>query len=283
MGRQIVWLTGLSGAGKTFTADYLSAEHDFLHIDGDRAFFTGDATDKKNTGDLVQAFQGWFKGEECEQALWEPYLHQICTRTVEAALEHPERNIVIAFSNYRTNTRDYCRNTITQMLRDNNDTSPFKYVQLFVSERGFAERQVARFETYSKIQGWTMKHFWEEVRQAKEPFVDRETCIAYMMADKESELSGFQDLDLTAHPEDAVIDTSDAHKGVLEKLHANLSLGEVAKDVYATTFVDGIAAIQLDRVEAGKKILEEVGNELNANEKRRKDEAEAEAEAEQKK
>ena len=263
MVRQIVWLTGLSGAGKTYTADYLNKEQGFIHVDGDNAFLSNDPVDQDNVSKLHKAFAGWFKEEECDPEEWTPFFDKLCKRIVSAAVEHPEKNIVVSFSNYRELTRLYARNLVTKLLSETGDKSAFRYIALTVSPEAFARRQYHRIEKFIATQGWTMQHYWENIRKHADPFKDKETCLRALEVDKDGGLVGFQSLDSETHPEDVTIDTSDSHKGVLEFIHKSLALGPVKNEIYNEAYVKSVADIQFDRLEKSKEALKKLQERLS--------------------
>ena len=73
-----VWLSGNSGAGKTFIGDYLSQLCGFAHLDGDAPLFSGDAAARAAFASFVAAFDFWFESSPAPPALWQPYLARQC-------------------------------------------------------------------------------------------------------------------------------------------------------------------------------------------------------------
>eukprot|EP01061_Rhynchopus_euleeides_P008075 TRINITY_DN17120_c1_g1_i2.p1 TRINITY_DN17120_c1_g1~~TRINITY_DN17120_c1_g1_i2.p1 ORF type:complete len:293 (+),score=133.61 TRINITY_DN17120_c1_g1_i2:51-881(+) len=255
MPRQVVWLTGRPGAGKTFTGDYLCVKQGFVHVDGDANMRTADQGDKEKTAGTVQAFGSWFKGETCDDALWRPYFTLVCERVAAAAAANPGKDLVVTFSNYRGETREYCRETVKALLAAQGEAdASFRFIHLDVSDQQYAERGMNRLMKYLEIQGWTLQHYWDNVKKAEQPFTSYEACVQEMIDNKNTPVSGFIPLDTAAHPEDAVVDTSDSHRGVMEALHGLLSLGQVG-DVYSEDFIKEIADIQYDRLNRDKEVL----------------------------
>ena len=88
-GPRIVWLSGCSGAGKTFLADYLErvpARADaFTHVDGDALMFSAEPADRELTANFRAAFAYWFKEEPAPPHLWQPYYAAACARARAAA------------------------------------------------------------------------------------------------------------------------------------------------------------------------------------------------------
>ena len=236
--------------------DYLSSNQSFIHLDGDEAMSDTSPEQLEVTRKLITAFHTWFKGESCEEGLWKPYFDGVCTRVVDTAIANPTKNIVVTLANYREETREHCRTSVTSRLGDT--STVFRFIHLHVSPRGYAERQIKRWVEYSKIQGWTLQHFWDDVKKQADKFVDEATCVEVLIHEKDTSLSGFVPLDLEAHPEDVMIDTSNAHKGLIEKLHDVLSLGPVTADVYSEAFVKEIADCSYARMEAKKEQLKVV-------------------------
>ena len=56
-----MWIGGRSGAGKSFTGDYLNVVCDFVHIDGDCCFHSDDPIQKDLTANLIKCYYSyWF-------------------------------------------------------------------------------------------------------------------------------------------------------------------------------------------------------------------------------
>eukprot|EP01060_Flectonema_neradi_P035251 TRINITY_DN6431_c0_g1_i1.p1 TRINITY_DN6431_c0_g1~~TRINITY_DN6431_c0_g1_i1.p1 ORF type:complete len:292 (+),score=61.84 TRINITY_DN6431_c0_g1_i1:46-876(+) len=264
MVRQIVWLTGMSGAGKTFTGDYLCKEHGFIHVDGDAAFLSGDPKDQQMVADVHKAFAFWLKNEEeDDKSKWTPYFDSLCKRVLTSALEQPDKNIVITFSNYRKSTRQYCRMSIKESLSAAGDKSSFKYIALTVSPTEFARRQFHRLQKFLATQDWTLEHYWNNIKKHPDGFKDEATCLKALSEDTDTGLVGFEPLDFESFPEDSAIDTSNNHEGVLEFIHNSLSLGPVRKEVFDEDFVKQVADIQFNRLEDSKKALRALQERLS--------------------
>ena len=103
-----VWLSGNSGAGKTFTGDYLARVCGFFHVDGDAAFFSGDADAKACFSEFVKAFDFWFKSESAPSALWQPHLARQCA-AVRAARAAGHADVVVSLTVYHREARDFLR------------------------------------------------------------------------------------------------------------------------------------------------------------------------------
>jgi len=194
--------------------------------------------------------------------LWGEYYDWICDEAVQKGIENGGKNIVISQSNYSQVVRDYCREKVEQGFRDAGEEVRLRYIHLAVSDRGYAERLLARYEKFSEVQGWDLKDFWENKIPSSRglgPFVDCETCVQALCDEKLCALHGYQPMSRLDQQEkgDAEIDTSNEHKGVLEELHNLLEgLDPAPMDsFYDDQFVSDIVNCQIKRMEEAKEHL----------------------------
>jgi len=116
--KQIVWITGWSGVGKTTIADYLSVYHGWHHLDGDEDIISYHNSKKslipevKNSVDGIrEAFNDfWFKGKSAPNELWHPFHQRLVEKCKLASKEHEK--IVVSFSVYNRQVRDFLRKNL---------------------------------------------------------------------------------------------------------------------------------------------------------------------------
>lgn len=138
----IVWLSGNSGAGKTFTGDALARMAGFAHIDGDDLYWSTDPAEKALFGGLVKAFDFWFEGEPAPPELWHPYYARQCSR-VNAAVAAGHMRVVISLTVYHRETRDYIRALLPEHV----------FVLLRCSRDELVRRARVRFAAYAASRG----------------------------------------------------------------------------------------------------------------------------------
>jgi adenylate kinase family enzyme len=109
----VVWLSGNSGAGKTFTGDALAHLAGFAHIDGDELMWSQEPTEKALWGGLVAAFWHWFEGRPAPAELWQPLYALQCAR-VRAALAAGHPRVVVSLTVYHRETRDFLRRELPE-------------------------------------------------------------------------------------------------------------------------------------------------------------------------
>ena len=154
-----VWLSGNSGAGKTFTGDYLARVCGFFHVEGDAAAFSTDPADRALFGEFVKAFEFWFKSAPAPPALWQPYFdRQIAA--VRAAHAAGHADVVVSLTVYHREVRDYVRAALP--------THDFILLRCDADE--LVRRARVRFQKYAEVCGQTFEACFET--QNKEPYTD---------------------------------------------------------------------------------------------------------------
>lgn len=159
---RIVWLSGNSGAGKTFTGDYLQKMCGFVHVDGDDLAW-GDPEEKALFGNLVKAFDFWFESQPAPPELWHPYYERQCSKVRAESQKHSD--VVISLTVYHRETRDFIRELLP------NHT----FVLLRVSPPELIRRARVRFAEYAKSKGQDFERAFEEAHGLAEgSFTDAE-------------------------------------------------------------------------------------------------------------
>jgi gluconate kinase len=149
----IIWLTGNSGAGKTFTGDYLGTIQNFVHIDGDVVVEKSKNEEKKkNFSDCVKAFDFWFEEKEAPKELWHPHFECLIKEAKEKT--NNGKNVVVSFTVYHRQVRDFLREKLPKLL----------FIHLICSKKELIRRAKVRFEQYvlskdSSIEELFKKHY----------------------------------------------------------------------------------------------------------------------------
>jgi gluconate kinase len=146
----IVWLSGNSGSGKTFTGDYLERCAGFKHIDGDELYWSTTPEEKGLFANLVKAFDFWFEGTPAPAELWQPYFDTVIARVRAAAAAHDR--VCVSLTVYHRETRDFLR----ARLPDHT------FIVLRVSAPELIRRARVRFAEYAKARGQPFERAFEE-------------------------------------------------------------------------------------------------------------------------
>lgn len=156
-GRQqcVVWLSGNSGAGKTFVGDALERMAAFKHIDGDELFFSEDPADQALFARLVESFSFWFEGRPAPPELWHPYYTRQCGR-VRAALAEGHTRVCVSLTVYHRETRDFLRAQLP------NHT----FLLLRCSQEELIRRARVRFAQYAASRGQSVEDCWLDAHKA---------------------------------------------------------------------------------------------------------------------
>jgi gluconate kinase len=232
---KLVWITGCTGAGKSFTGDYLAHYCDFVHVDGDEPHHLQDEHNKKLVADLTAAFMlHWFNEEDAPDELWHPYYESVIARVRAAQRKHAD--VVVTFSSYRRRCRDFVRERLDNV----------HFVLLDCGKDELVRRAFVRFEKYATVNG----------KSVEEMFPVHNNGAAFTMdVFRENQLSYLRGLECAQddEPRTHTIDVSKQGRHVYEQLHAALELDEPSQDIDA----EAIAAINYKRFEAHRIRYEE--------------------------
>lgn len=146
----ILWITGNSGAGKTFTGDYLEQLQNFVHVEGDGGFASSDEKRKTAFYQCAKAFDFWFEEKEAPTELWHPHFEILLSDVEEA--KKTGKNIVVTYTVYNRQVRDYLRNKVPELI----------FIQLQVSKGELIKRAKVRFENFAKSQGKSIEETFKE-------------------------------------------------------------------------------------------------------------------------
>ncbi len=153
---RIVWLSGNSGAGKTFTGDYLQMLCGFHHIDGDELFWSTTPEEKALFAALVKAFDFWFEGSPAPPALWHPYFDLVLARVRAASAAHVD--VCVSLTVYNREVRDYLRAHLPEHT----------FVVLRVTAPELIRRARVRFAEYAKARGQPFERAFEQAHSLPE-------------------------------------------------------------------------------------------------------------------
>lgn len=149
--RKLVWISGCSGSGKSFTGDYLETCCGFFHVDGDECFHSKDAECIKLKDGLVQAFyKFWFDEQSAPAKLWHPYYAFLAQRVSAAPAG---KDVVVTGSVYHREVRDHLRQLFPSII----------YIQLNCAEYELVNRHFKRFEKYAEAKKQTIHEAWFEL------------------------------------------------------------------------------------------------------------------------
>lgn len=152
---KLYWITGRSGAGKTFLSDYLQDYCGFLHIDGDSLLVSTDAQSIRLATGVYKAFyEHIFLGTRAPDELWKEYFQHF-VRAVKAVVDmDPSRDIVVSFSTYPVYIRDFLRKEFRSIGKE------VLFLILNIEEGPCLERMAGRLTAYVEVQGITKEQFW---------------------------------------------------------------------------------------------------------------------------
>lgn len=150
----IIFMTGLSGAGKTTTGDYLAEYCGLHHIDGDNIMQRA-AIDRPEwiqvATDMTNAFYThWLRKEPCPEGMWQPYMEILCSQVHESLRDH--NPIVVTFAIYRREVRDFLREKLGRQLR---------FVRLDCDTDVLVAGALARLMDMLKHGGLTVEDWWK--------------------------------------------------------------------------------------------------------------------------
>ena len=246
----IVWLTGVTSAGKTWLGDFLQHYHGYIHIDGDQrmAVHYGkcDITDG-----VVRAFhEYWFDRKEAPLELWVPYYKELCDKVAEQYRKSPETDIVLSFSTYPRAIRDYVRGEIKQTTGQD-----LTMILLHMSIDDYAKRQKDKFVEWATAHNQTFEEIWNGIPRLKAlGEYSEEKLIAYHKVARE-----FMGLEPIQPDEESsfTIETDSLHTKVVPEVTRILQLRECQNVDY-----DVIKKIRTDRLEGYAKLKKEMTDEV---------------------
>lgn len=152
-GADIIFLTALSGVGKTTTGDYLAEYCGVHHLDGDN-ILNGSTINPEwvePAGNITNALFGhWMKKQPCPEELWHPYMNILCSQIQEALEDH--KRIVVTFVVYRREVRDFLRDKFGSSLR---------FVMLECETDILVTGALARLKQGLTMAGMSIEDWWQ--------------------------------------------------------------------------------------------------------------------------
>jgi gluconate kinase len=157
MAKRTVLVSGCSGAGKSFTGDYLEMMCGFYHVDGDTFMISKEPAHVILKDNLIKAFyEYWLLEKTAPLELWIPY-HQAIVELVKKAHE-THNDVVVSFSVYNREARDYFRSQLPDYV----------FIQLHLDEEELVKRHIKRFKAFADAKGQTVEETYESFY--KEPY-----------------------------------------------------------------------------------------------------------------
>ena len=163
-GKEVIWICGHSGSGKTWMGDYL-ATRGFKHVDGDAHGFKVKANEesKRLIDGLTQAFTAMSTDKPVTEEMWKPFFEDAVKQINEALLENDK--VVFTFALFdRFGEKDFIVSSMPNAKFVLNDVS---------TDTLFARTEVRNQAFLDKI-GMTNEQFWqsEHMAMARQMFGD---------------------------------------------------------------------------------------------------------------
>ena len=168
MSGKFVFVTGLSGAGKTTLGECLKKDDNFLHFNVDVWAFGGDAITEsgkvpdaemkdKRDPELKQLFDNMYEkglariscGDPSMQ-VFEDFFTRLAPDVLAVRNQNPDRHLVVSFSVYLREVRDMVRRLFGEDLH---------FIVLNPSIEKVARRRVQHWQDTAKERGLTMFQF----------------------------------------------------------------------------------------------------------------------------
>ncbi|XP_012563677.2 uncharacterized protein LOC101236463 isoform X1 [Hydra vulgaris] len=157
MTKRTVLISGCSGAGKSFTGDYLEMMCGFYHVDGDTFIISKEPEHVEWKTNLMKAFyEYWFDEKSAPRELWEPYYQGVANLVKKAHESNSE--VVVSISVYNREVRDFFRLQFPHYI----------FILLNLSEDELVRRHIKRFEAFAESQSKTIEEVYQEIY--KEPY-----------------------------------------------------------------------------------------------------------------
>eukprot|EP01135_Chromosphaera_perkinsii_P003370 Nk52_evm16s241 gene=Nk52_evmTU16s241 len=222
-------IVGYSGAGKTFSGDYLEQFHGVSHVNGDVIMHSKEDAYKQLTVGLRAAFdEYWFLSRAAPPELWQPYYDELIALVKEA--QKDKEHVCLTFAAYHPETRVYLQERIPGLV----------FIVLDMNGEALIARHTERFKKYAEAQGQSIAEAFEKITKRT---YSREEYVSHT----KSLLRG---LDIPGNiPEKNIYTLSFGEEGVnLKQLCQVLGLPETHTDLSEQEVKD-IAQINYKRFE----------------------------------
>lgn len=204
---KFVWVTGLSGAGKTTLGEALKASsaQSFEHFNVDIWVFGGNPLTQSHmvpTPDMMQAqdplvkasfdrmiaegFGKLSKQETVDFAVWQQFFDLLIPAILQARDQLPsDKHLVVTFSVYLQSIRDYLRQALGPHLQ---------FVVLNPAVAEVAKRKVAHLQNTAKARNQTLSEFLRSLspNAADAPELPEEVIVSIFEGQTRNSAMGFE-------------------------------------------------------------------------------------------
>ena len=241
----ILWLTGVTSAGKTWLGDFLQHYHGYVHIDGDQHMAVYSAEKSDVTKNIFRAFyEYWLQEKEAPLELWRPYFQMFIDKAVEQYRKSPDTDIVITFSTYPRTARDFARAEIKRATGQD-----LTMILLSMSIDDYARRQKNKLVEWAAAHKQTIEEVWNSHFEDKGEYSEEKLDATYREA---KEFRGLEPIQ--ADEENSyTVSTDNFHVDVVPEVTRILKLRECPN-----LDNDVIKKIRSDRLEGYAKLKEEL-------------------------
>ena len=155
---RVIFIVAWSGVGKTTVGDFLSTYCGAHHIDGDDDMRRPDVKECKSATDgLVNSFNSyWFKDKAAPSELWNPYFQLLCNKARLAATQYKGKDIIVSFSIYRREVRDFIRDKLSDIARD------VLFLKLECDVDVVVRGQLKQLADFMALRGETVQDYWNK-------------------------------------------------------------------------------------------------------------------------
>lgn len=200
---KLLFVSGLSGAGKTTLGELLKSEDNFAHFNVDVWAFGGDpiaqsgevpnpAMMEKRDPNIKEAFdnmiENGFKkiasGETVDFQVWENFFSKLVIDIKAARNSLDDKNLVVTFSVYLTSVRDYLRQQLGEDLA---------FIVLNPSIEHVGIRKVDHLRNTAATRGQSLSQFLRSFNpDSNAPELDEDTIIQLLTDQAKAGAVGFE-------------------------------------------------------------------------------------------
>jgi gluconate kinase len=230
MSSKCIFVSGLSGSGKTTTGERLKKDSDYLHFNVDVWVFGGDPVAesaavpdpammakqdpeiKKLFDDMIaNGFRKLAAGETVPLDVWTPFFSRLCTAVNDVRKLNPNKNLVVTFSAYTKQVRNFIREQLG---------ADIGMVVLNPSIEKVGFRKVQHLKNTAEARGQTLSQFLKSFHPGSEdtPDLSEEVIVGMLTEQARAGLVGFEPADEAETRTLAIgdMEVADVHKAVVE-------------------------------------------------------------------